>query len=94
MVELIIEKSVCDPPTPLWQADTLVALEVAAQERGQAARESRGGQAESANPGVRGDLWTGADPWADRPHRGDGQEGSFARPSISRWSTERGAIYQ
>ena len=32
-VELIIEKSVWKPPQPKWQADSLVALQVAAQER-------------------------------------------------------------
>ncbi len=32
-IELIIEKSAWEPPTPKWQADTLVALQVAAQER-------------------------------------------------------------
>ena len=32
-VELIIEKSTWEPPKPQWQADTLVALQVAAQER-------------------------------------------------------------
>ena len=32
-VELIIEKSVWEPPKPKWQADTLVALQVAAHER-------------------------------------------------------------
>ena len=32
-VELIIEKSAWEPPKPKWQADTLVALQIAAQER-------------------------------------------------------------
>lgn len=32
-VELIIEKSAWEPPPPQWHADTLVALQVAAQER-------------------------------------------------------------
>lgn len=32
-VELIIEKSAWEPPTPQWPADTLVALQVGAQER-------------------------------------------------------------
>jgi len=32
-VELIIEKSAWEPPTPKWQADTRVALQVAARER-------------------------------------------------------------
>jgi len=32
-VELIIEKSAWEPSQPKWQADTLVALQVAAQER-------------------------------------------------------------
>jgi hypothetical protein len=32
-VELIIEKSAWKPPRPKWQEDTLVALQVAAQER-------------------------------------------------------------
>lgn len=32
-VELIIEQSVWEPPKPTWQADTLVALRVTAQER-------------------------------------------------------------
>jgi len=32
-VELIIEKSVWEPPRPKWQEETLVALQVAAQER-------------------------------------------------------------
>ena len=32
-VELIIEKSAWEPPRPKWQEDTLVALQVAAQER-------------------------------------------------------------
>jgi hypothetical protein len=32
-VELIIEKSAWEPPMPKWQADTLVALQVAAPER-------------------------------------------------------------
>ena len=32
-VELIIEKSTWEPPQPQWQADTFVALQVAAQER-------------------------------------------------------------
>ena len=32
-VELIIEKSAWEPPPPRWQADTLVALQVAAPER-------------------------------------------------------------
>jgi len=32
-IELIIEKSAWEPPPPKWQADTLVALQVAAQER-------------------------------------------------------------
>ena len=32
-VELIIEKSAWEPPKPKWQEDTLVALQVAAQER-------------------------------------------------------------
>jgi hypothetical protein len=32
-VELIIEKSAWDPPKPQWPVDTLVALQVAAQER-------------------------------------------------------------
>ncbi len=32
-VELIIEKSAWDPPPPQWHADTLVALQIAAQER-------------------------------------------------------------
>ena len=32
-VELIIEKSAWEPPQPQWQADTLVALQVAVQER-------------------------------------------------------------
>jgi hypothetical protein len=32
-VELIIEKSAWEPPSPRWQEDTLVALQVAAQER-------------------------------------------------------------
>ena len=32
-VELIIEKSAWEPPSPRWQESTLVALQVAAQER-------------------------------------------------------------
>jgi hypothetical protein len=32
-VELIVEKSTWEPPKPQWQATTLVALQVAAQER-------------------------------------------------------------
>jgi hypothetical protein len=32
-VELIIEKSNWEPPPPRWQDDTLVAIQVAAQER-------------------------------------------------------------
>ena len=32
-VELIVEKSVWEPPTLKWQADTLVAVQVEAQER-------------------------------------------------------------
>ena len=32
-VELIIEKTAWEPSRPKWQADTLVALQVAAQER-------------------------------------------------------------
>jgi hypothetical protein len=32
-VELIIEKSTWEPPPPKWPADTLVAIQVAAQER-------------------------------------------------------------
>jgi hypothetical protein len=32
-IELIIEKSAWEPSPPRWQADTLVALQVAAQER-------------------------------------------------------------
>jgi hypothetical protein len=32
-VELIIEKSAWEPPQPQWPVDTLVALQVAAQER-------------------------------------------------------------
>ena len=32
-VELIVEKSVWEPPNPHWQADSLVALQIAAQER-------------------------------------------------------------
>ena len=32
-VELIIAKSAWEPPKPKWQADTLVPLQIAAQER-------------------------------------------------------------
>jgi len=32
-VELVIEKSSWEPPSPRWQADTIVALQVAAPER-------------------------------------------------------------
>jgi hypothetical protein len=32
-VELIVEKSVWEPPRPHWPADSLVALQIAAQER-------------------------------------------------------------
>ena len=32
-VELVIEKSPWEPPSPRWQADTIVALQVAAPER-------------------------------------------------------------